>query len=215
MSTRVRTAAWFTVQRKPSAMSRRRLRLSCAGRSRTGSRTRDTSTTAAATSTSSVANGQAAPAANSAAPIGGPISWLRVMKPVCSRALATVRSSRCTSIGVSVPAVLSANTSATVSRPIAASAPIAVSVPVSIVATSPASTRTRARFATIMISRRSCRSDSTPAYRPNTSGGAQRSRAASEIRNGSSVSEVTSSGPAASATPSPRLLDQDEASSQR
>ena len=46
--------------------------------------------------------------------------------------------------------------------------------------------------------------------RPNTSGGAQRSSAASETRNGSSVSDATSSGPAATAIPSPRFVVHDE-----
>ena len=87
--------------------------------------------------------------------------------------------------------------------------------PVTIVTTRAASTTARTASAAITIRRRSSRSDSTPAYRPNTSGGAHRSRAASETRNGSSVSEATSSGPAASAMPSPRLVVQDDASSQR
>jgi hypothetical protein len=37
--------------------------------------------------------------AKSAAPIGGPASWLSVMNPVCRRELASARSSRGTSIG--------------------------------------------------------------------------------------------------------------------
>ena len=82
-----------------------------------GSATRDTSSTPAATSTVSATNGHTTPAANSAAPIGGPTSWLSVMKPVCSRELAIARSSRCTSIGVSVAEVLSAKTSAVVEQP--------------------------------------------------------------------------------------------------
>ena len=44
------------------------------------------------------------------------------------------------------------------------------------------------------IRRRLTRSDSTPACRPNTSGGAQRSSAASDTRNGSLVNEATSRG---------------------
>ena len=50
---------------------------------------------------------------------------------------------------------------------------------------------------------------------PNSSGGSHCSSAASATRNGSCVSEATSSGPAASAMPSPRLLIHDEASSHR
>ena len=95
VSTSVRTAAWCRTQRNPSAMSWR-MRLPrpgsrrCAGQhdaghqhgaqgrpARPGSRT-----------------ASAMPAAKSAAPIGGPASWLTVMKPVCSRELASARSSR-------------------------------------------------------------------------------------------------------------------------
>ena len=61
------------------------------------------------------------------------------------------------------------------------------------------------------ISRRSSRSVSAPAQRPKTSGGSHCSSAASATRNASSVFEATSSGPAASAMPSPRLLVHDDA----
>ena len=74
------------------------------------------------TSSVSVAKGQARPAANSAAPIGGPASWLSVRNPVCRRALAMARSSRSTSIGSRVWLVLSANTSLTATSPSPASA---------------------------------------------------------------------------------------------
>jgi hypothetical protein len=65
------------------------------------------------------------------------------------------------------------------------------------------------------IRRRLSRSESTPAHSPKTSGGAQRSNAAIATRKGSVVSEATSSGPAAIAMPSPRLVVHDEPSSQR
>ncbi len=54
-----------------------------------------------------------------------------------------------------------------------------------------------------------------PATRPNSSGGSHCTPAARETRNGSRVSEATSSGPAARAMPSPRLEVHEEASSQR
>ena len=63
---------------------------------------------------------------------------------------------------------------------------------------------------TITIRRRSTRSASAPAYRPNSSQGSRCSTAASATRNGSWVCEATSSGPAARARPSPRLDVQDE-----
>ena len=61
-------------------------------------------------------NGHGEPTANSAAPIGGPASWLKVTSPVSTRALAVARSPRWTSIGASVWVVVSANTSAVDSR---------------------------------------------------------------------------------------------------
>ncbi len=147
--------------------------------------------------------------------MGGPASWLRVMNPVWSRELATARSSRRTSIGVRVAVVLSAKTSAVASSPRASSATVTETRPAIIVAMRTLSTTARIPSAAITIRRRSSRSDSTPAYRPNTSGGAHRSRAASDTRNGSRVSDATSSGPAATATPSPRFVVQDDANSQR
>jgi hypothetical protein len=155
------------------------------------------------------------PAANSAAPIGGPASWSKVINPASSRELATARSSRETSIGTRVAEVLSAKTSAVDSRPNATSATVTETVPVSIETTRTVSTTARAPLAAITTRRRSSRSDRAPAYSPNTSGGAQRSSAASETRNASSVSDATSNGPAAIARPSPRLVVQDDASSQR
>src|SRR6266545_1714962 len=180
-----------------------------------GSPTRDTSSTPAAARTAWATNGHARPAANRAAPIGGPASWLSVMAPAWSRELATGRSSRCTSIGASVVEVLSANTSAVASRPRATSATVTVTCPVTIVTTSTLSTTARMPSAAITIRRRLSRSDSTPADKPNTKGGAHRSSAASETRNASLVSDATNSGPAATATPSPRFVVHDDASSQR
>ncbi len=58
-------------------------------------------------------------------------------------------------------------------------------------------------------------SDRTPAYRPNTNGGAHRSSAANDTRKGSSVNDATNSGPAATATPSPRTVEVKAASSTR
>ena len=66
-----------------------------------------------------------------------------------------------------------------------------------------------------MIRRRSSRSAATPASRPKNSHGTRCSTTASATRNGSRVWEATSSGPAARAMPSPRLLTHDDPSSQR
>src|SRR6185369_6169470 len=68
---------------------------------------------------------------------------------------------------------------------------------------------------TSTMRRRSTRSDSTPAYRPNTNEGAQRISAANATRNALPVSDATSSGPAAPAMPSPRLLIHDDETSHR
>ena len=73
-----------------------------------------------------------------------------------------------------------------------------------------AMTAIRARLTVIMIARRSSRSASTPAHRPKRNGGSHCSSAAMATRNGSWVWEATSSGPAAMASPSPRLLAHDE-----
>ena len=67
----------------------------------------------------------------------------------------------------------------------------------------------------MMISRRSSRSVRAPAQSPKTSGGAHWRSAASATRNSWSVFDATSSGPAASAIPSPTLLVHDDASSSR
>ena len=53
-----------------------------------GSTTLETRTTPSATSTASAPNGQADPTTNSAAPSGGPASWLKVIIPVSSREFA-------------------------------------------------------------------------------------------------------------------------------
>ena len=66
-----------------------------------------------------------------------------------------------------------------------------------------------------MIRRRSNRSATTPASSPNNSHGSRCSTTASATRNGSRVCDATSSGPAASAMPSPRLLTQNDPSNHR
>src|SRR5262249_33883593 len=73
----------------------------------------------------------------------------------------------------------------------------------------------RTPSAAITMRRRSSRSDSAPAYRPKTNGGAHRSRAANDTRKASRVSDATRRGPAARATPSPTFVVHDDASSQR
>ena len=87
--------------------------------------------------------------------------------------------------------------------------------PVTIVAASSARTSARARLTTTMIRTRSTRSATTPAAKPNSSTGTFWARSAIETSSGSRVSEATSSGPAASATPSPMLVRTVVASSHR
>ena len=65
------------------------------------------------------------------------------------------------------------------------------------------------------IRSRLSRSVTAPAIGANSSGGSHWKVAASATRNASSVSEATSSGPAARAKPSPRLVNQDDGNSQR
>ena len=137
-------------------------------------------------------------------------------KPAWIRALAMARSSRRTSIGSSVCEALSAKTSAVASRKSATS-----------------TTRDRDRAGDDRYgddaedqrparvdgarpsARRSRRSESAPAYSPNSSGGSHWTSAARETTKALFVWEATSSGPAASAKPSPRLLVHDDPSSQR
>ncbi len=87
--------------------------------------------------------------------------------------------------------------------------------PVTMVTASSASTADRTRFTPATIRRRSWRSATAPAGTPNSSWGRIWARAAIETSSGSRVSEATSSGPAASATPSPALVTTDDARSQR
>ena len=215
VSTSVRTAAWCRTQRNPSAMSWRTWLSMLRSRPCAGSTMRDTSTAPSATRTAWVRNGSAIAVANSAAPIGGPASWLTVMKPVWRRELPTARSWRSTSIGSSVLVVLSANTSAVPSRNIATSTIAIETVPLITASASSTSTTARSRSTVTTMSRRSRRSATAPACRPKRSGGSHCSNAASATRKASWVWDATSSGPAAIAIPSPRFDTQDEASSHR
>ena len=160
-------------------------------------------------------DGHTIPAANRNAPSGGPTSWLSVIRPTLMRALATPRSRLSTIIGSSVPVVMSANVSAVPSRNIAASTMPTLTTSVAIDSASTASTTARATLTAITISRRSWRSAITPACSPNSSHGRRCSNPARATSNGSSVCDATSSGPAATAIPSPRLLTHDDESNHR
>ena len=157
------------------------------------------------------------PRANSAAPIGGPASWLTVMNPVCSRELrdrqvvavrrasAGASGERCRRRSPRCPAANSA-TSTTGDRDAAGDDRRRPARPA----------RRRARRSTaITMRRRSSRSVSAPAHSPNSSGGATAQWPPARPGTARRVSEATSSGPAASAIPSPRLEIQDEARSNR
>ena len=211
--TSVRTAAWCSTHRQPSAISVRTGRRCDAGA--TGRTTRDTSRAPSPTSSACAANGTATPTTNSRAPRGGPASWFMVTKPVCSRALARARSWCATSIGSRVAEAVSAKTSAVPSRNSAASTTAIDTVSVARDSARTPSTPARTRSTTTTTRRRSTRSARAPACSPKTSQGSCCSRTASDTRNGSSVREATSSGPAAREIPSPRLEVQLEASSHR
>jgi hypothetical protein len=111
----VRTAACAHSQRHPSRMSSR-TRACCPEAPCTGSRTFQISITPASTHTLSVTNGSAIPAANSAAPTGGPASWFHTITPVRAREFAIPRSGFSTSIGSSVAVVVSPKASFTPNR---------------------------------------------------------------------------------------------------
>ena len=128
-----------------------------------GSTIRLISTAPIATSTAWLTNGSAMPSANSAAPIGGPTSWLIVTSPAWSRELATARSSRRTSIGSRVWAALSANTSAVESTKSAASTTAIDTVSVTIETAMTTRIAERSRSTVMTIARRSRRSESAPA----------------------------------------------------
>ena len=160
-------------------------------------------------------NGSAVAVVKSSAPTAGPTSWLAVTAPAMMREFAMPRSRLSTSIGTSVPPVASANTSAVPSARSAASTTAMLTCPVTITVQSRASTTTRTPLAAMMIRRRSSRSASAPAKSPTTSQGSWSAMAAEATRSGSRVWEATSSGPAASRRPSPRLVTHDDPMSQR
>ncbi|HVH24342.1 MAG TPA: hypothetical protein VNA11_17985, partial [Pseudonocardia sp.] len=110
-----------------------------------GSTILEINSTPNASSATWATNGQAAPARNSAAPIGGPASWLPTIRPALSRALAMPRSGLATSIGSSVVLMVSATVSAVPSRNIAVSTTGTPTRPVAVLATSTASTTTPKR----------------------------------------------------------------------
>ncbi len=180
-----------------------------------GTTIRVTRNAPASSSTPCAANGQAVPTANSSAPSGGPTRFCRVMKPPSTRALPRARSSRRTIAGSSVASALSPNTSATPSANSAASTSATSTERVTIAATSTPSTPNRTTAAATTTRRRSMRSVTTPATSPSANGGSHCSVAASATRNGDPASLATRSGPAASASPSPRFVVHAAASSQR
>ena len=190
----------------------------CVRVSRGGTRvtaTRETSRIARDAVTAWTANGQAMPAANKNAPIGGPASWFAVTKPAMSRAWPIARSALGITIGRSVWLAESANTSATPRANMTARTRKTFTTSVTMNVHSAAITATRSPLATITMRRRFRRSASAPAQRPNRSQGSRWSIAASATRNALSVCDATSRGPAARAMPSPMLLVQDEPTSQR
>src|SRR3954465_7279452 len=125
------------------------------------------------------------------------------------------RSARGTSIGINVLAAVLLNTSAVPIRNIATRTSAMLTVSVTIDATSRASTTARIPSTTTTINRRSSRSARAPANRPNSSQGTCCNNPAAATSRGSWLCDATSSGPAASAKPSPRFETQDDASHQR
>jgi hypothetical protein len=155
------------------------------------------------------------PVAKSAAPIGGPANWFTVTRPAIRRELAIPRSALSTSIGTNVLDAVSANVSAVPNRNMTTSTTAMFTQPVTIVTVSTVSTTVRIRSTATTTRRRSSRSAMTPAFSPKSSHGRRCSGTAIATSSGSLVWEATSSGPAASVIPSPRLLIHEEASSQR
>ena len=103
-------------------------------------------------------------------------------------------------------AALSAKVSAVPSRNIAAYTNPALTVSVAMVTVRPTTTTARAASTAALRSRRSAtRSTTAPASKPKSSHGRRCMNTASATANGSVVMEASSSGAAASRTPSPRF----------
>ena len=186
-----------------------------AGRSSRGTTMREMRTAPSAMHTACTRKGHAVPAANSTAPTAGPTRLFMVSEPAEMRALPMPRSAFDTTIGSRVPVVVSANTSAVPSRNIVTRTTATFTEPVTSIAVRTARTPARTRSTATTSRRRSTRSASTPAYSPNSSQGRNWSSPLIATRNGSEVWDAISSGPAARAMPSPRLLVQDDPTSQR
>ena len=212
---RVRTGPLAASHRTPSAMSWRTWVSTSSRTAPRGVVIRDTRTTPSTTHTVWIRNGYAMPAAKITAPSAGPTRWLAVRKPTWMRALATPRSGLSTSIGTSVFVAESANTSASPTRNIATMTNQMLTCSVTITMHRPTSTTARAASMTITSTRRSRRSAMAPARSPNTNHGSWKDMAAAATSSGLRVWEATSSGPAAIISPSPRLVAQDDATSQR
>ena len=214
-SASVRTGRLPISQRSPSAMSWRTCVSTFSRTAPLGVPIRLTSTAPSATQVAWRTNGTAIPTENRNAPSAGPMSWLTVTKPAMSRALAMPRSGFSTSIGVRVPVVASAKTSAVPRANIVTSTNQMLTCPVTMTTQRKARTTVRIESTTMTIRRLSSRSASAPATSPSSSHGSCEATAAPATASGLCVCEATSSGPAATINPSPRLLAQDDASSQR
>src|SRR6478672_6655712 len=162
-----------------------------------------------------VANGRAIPIVNRNAPIGGPTSWFVSSIEPWIRAFPSPRSSRLTRLGRSVLLAESAKTSAVASAKRAIRTIAMLTDPVTTVYTRTDSIAARLTLAMTTIRLRSTRSATAPPGMPKRRNGRYSLRTARETRKGSRVSDATSSGPAATVTPSPRLLTNDAEKSQR
>src|SRR5215475_5767484 len=132
-----------------------------------------------------------------------------------AREFAIPRSCWPTSIGSRVVLVVSPNVSVTPNRNSAARTAAMSTRRIRIEAVSSSKIATRTRPVVMTMARRSSRSATTPAYRPNSSQGSRCKNTAIATTSGLRVCDATSSGPAARVIPSPRLVSHDEASSQR
>ncbi len=110
---------------------------------------------------------------------------------------------------------MSANVSAVPSTNSATSTMTMLTASLTIVTARTARMAARTRLTAAMSRTRSTRSATTPACTPNSSTGRFWASAAIDTRNGSRVWLATSSGPAASAIPSPMLVMTDATSSRR
>jgi hypothetical protein len=220
MAAVARSTRWAASQRRPSAISERRVARRPPGPSSPGSgpkwpRMEATRAEPAANETASTANGTQVAAENRNPPAGGPASswvttWVPTRRPLAHSSRWASRDTSagridCAPVSTSVCPVPSRNPTAASSAMLAWSSSTATA--------SPPTTANRPASTTHITRRRSQRSSSAPLSRPNSSHGSHSAKLTSDTSSGSRVSVAASNGSAVPYTPSPRFETPDAAHS--